>query len=242
MNNKGFTLVELIIVLAILGIISAIAVPKFTDIKVNAQVEADNIDAKILMNAINLAMTNGDLAQDDKLNKDNLLTYSEKNDLEKVLVPAYIDKIPKKYKNYKGSNSGSGNDSDNTIDVSKIVEWKTQNAGMTGRTYVPGNLVKDNGKIYACIQRITEYWDDNHRPSVDISKGEGTNWAQIKNINKKDTWQAYSSSDNLKTYSQGDLVEYEGKVYVCSKNGLRNSDGKPGIISHWISYNTPYEN
>lgn len=43
MNNKGFTLIELIIVIAILGILSAVAVPKFfslTDRAHNANAEA----------------------------------------------------------------------------------------------------------------------------------------------------------------------------------------------------------
>lgn len=40
-NKKGFTLVELIVVIAILGIIAAIAVPKFGSLQDEARIKAD---------------------------------------------------------------------------------------------------------------------------------------------------------------------------------------------------------
>ncbi len=36
-NNKGFTLIELVIVIVILGILSAVAIPKFIDLSADAQ-------------------------------------------------------------------------------------------------------------------------------------------------------------------------------------------------------------
>ena len=39
-NQKGFTLVELVIVIVIIGILAAIAIPKFADLSTSAQVAA----------------------------------------------------------------------------------------------------------------------------------------------------------------------------------------------------------
>ena len=41
-NQKGFTLIELIVVIVILGILAVVAVPKFTDMRVEANVAAAN--------------------------------------------------------------------------------------------------------------------------------------------------------------------------------------------------------
>lgn len=40
-NKKGFTLIELIVVLAVLGIIAAIAIPRFLNVQESARVDAD---------------------------------------------------------------------------------------------------------------------------------------------------------------------------------------------------------
>ena len=57
-NNKGFTLIELIMVIVILGILSAVAVPKFFDLTAsarikNAQAVVGNIKAGLNLYAAN---------------------------------------------------------------------------------------------------------------------------------------------------------------------------------------------
>lgn len=65
-NNKGFTLVELVVVIAILGILAAIAVPKLTASRKDAAITAHNANVKVLMNAANMYIAeNGEPTADN---------------------------------------------------------------------------------------------------------------------------------------------------------------------------------
>jgi len=80
-NNKGVTLVELLIVIVILGIIAAIAVPAVGNIVENAQKDAVIADATTIRSAINTyCLSEDDVACDE----DNELINTE-------LLAAYFD-------------------------------------------------------------------------------------------------------------------------------------------------------
>ncbi|MFA5525114.1 MAG: type II secretion system protein, partial [Tissierellales bacterium] len=80
-NKKGFTLVELVVVIAILGILAAIAVPKFASVTQNANKKAFEANHRTVVAAIQMYMAanNGDVPEaiDEDEDEDIFKDYIE---------------------------------------------------------------------------------------------------------------------------------------------------------------------
>lgn len=74
-RNKGFTLVEIILVIVLIGILGAIIVPKFAGQTDKARVAAVKANVETLRSAIRLYQSNNDGALPSDLSTDLVSTY-----------------------------------------------------------------------------------------------------------------------------------------------------------------------
>ncbi|WP_207753540.1 type II secretion system protein [Sporosalibacterium faouarense] len=85
-NRKGFTLIELIVVIAILGILAAIAVPRLSGSTKKAEESADQASIRTMDSMISIAIAEGNL---------DIESDTEASDVKDALVPKYLKDIPK---------------------------------------------------------------------------------------------------------------------------------------------------
>ena len=87
-NEKGFTLVELVIVVLILGILVAIAVPRFVSATDNAKEQARKATARTIMSAIVMAQAANPDTEAKNITQDLVNEYLENITVTKTSTPA----------------------------------------------------------------------------------------------------------------------------------------------------------
>lgn len=74
-DKKGFTLIELVVVIAILGILAAIAIPRLGKSRTSAAVTAHNANVRTLESAANMYIADKGLPKDGEFDQEELKEY-----------------------------------------------------------------------------------------------------------------------------------------------------------------------
>jgi type IV pilus assembly protein PilA len=85
-KKKGFTLIELIVVIAVLGILSAVAVPRLTGFQEDARIAADKATFDTITRSISIAVANETITADVVYTTDENGIISTESDGAKDLI------------------------------------------------------------------------------------------------------------------------------------------------------------
>ena len=98
-KKKGFTLIELIIVIAIIAILAAIAIPKFGEVRKNANEKSDIANAKTIANAVTALIAEGKI----ELGADDITVTKGATEDDAQDIEEYLQNVPTP-KSVTGSN------------------------------------------------------------------------------------------------------------------------------------------
>ncbi|HQO37017.1 MAG TPA: prepilin-type N-terminal cleavage/methylation domain-containing protein, partial [bacterium] len=130
MRLRAFTLIELLIVVAIIGILAAIAVPNFMNARIKASVTRAKADLKAATTALEMYRLD---------NQRYIRTMAGASELWQLTTPmAYMNSVPRDY--FMGNQKGKELNPDSTMDTWDYTGSDLGWGGKPPHAYVVGGL------------------------------------------------------------------------------------------------------
>jgi type IV pilus assembly protein PilA len=131
-NRKGFTLIELIVVLAVLAIIMAIALPRFLGIQEDAKEDSDHQTIELIARAAELYFVRENEPDEDEVTVDELITAN------------YFQEVEFQSKLYVDNGVVDGDDLDIEYNHTTGIVTITSGTGATALELYPDNDLRDS--------------------------------------------------------------------------------------------------
>lgn len=259
-NKKGFTLIELIIVLSIMAIISAIAIPKFSNIIDSQKEKACIVNREIIMEhyyfqkcldesiTLGAILDNSEIYFKEEVSCPSGGTYSVSNGA--IVCNIHDDIQPDDEEGDEGDDQYAAWESGNKYKKGDLVSRDGHN--FYARDNINGDVPGDVGAHW---QEITSEWRNfNKYKKNDSVIYNNNNFIAKNNINPNPNhpggtpdatsckWQEITDEwRNFNSYKKNDEVKYNGNQYKAKQNITPNVNdlGKaPGTNrAPWIKIN-----